>query len=89
MSLEYADFAHFYVGSGLTEAEARDDFGVYACFMECLVRHYWYRDPLPNSLGISVNSDTLGLLDKLNSETSLSLKFIDAAREDAGRRNPP
>ncbi|OSZ69554.1 hypothetical protein CAP40_01475 [Sphingomonas sp. IBVSS2] len=83
MSLEFADFAHFYADSGLTENQQREDFEAYACFMECLVRHFWGHDPIPNSLGIRFDNDTMALIEDVDSKPSLQAIFNDAAHEDA------
>jgi len=83
MPLDFADFAHHYEGIEMTEAEKREDFEVYACFMECLVAYWWRRDPVANSLGISVNNDTMALIDALDSGPSLPSTFNTAAHGDA------
>ena len=89
MSLEFTDFARFYEGSGMSEAEQREDFEVYACFMECLVRHFWQAEPLANSLGISFDSCTEAVLDQLESDCPLPTTFNAAAQESAGRKANP
>lgn len=83
MSLDFADYARFYAGSGMTDAEQREDFEVYACFMECLVRYFWREEPAQNSLGISVDNNTLALIGGLESQNLLQTKFNDAASEIA------
>lgn len=89
MSLEFADFAHFYDGSSLSEAQRREDFEVHACFLECIVRYFWRRESVPNSLGISFDKDAIDLLDKLDSDIHLQNQFNNAACEDAGRKAAP
>lgn len=89
MSLEFADFAHFYDGSPLTETQRREDFEVHICFLQCLVRYFWRRETVPNGLGISFDNDAIALLDTLDSGSHLQSTFNDAVREDAGRKTGP
>jgi hypothetical protein len=83
MSLEFVDFAHYYEGSGLTEARQREHFEIYACLMESIVQLFWQDDPAPNRLGISFDKNTLRRFAELDSLSSLSSNFKDAAREEA------
>lgn len=87
MSLEFTDFAHFYEDSGMTDAQQREDFEVYACFMECIVRHFWRYDPQQNSLGISLDSDTLAVIESVSSDNHIPATFNDAAHGDAVNAN--
>jgi len=89
MSLDYAEFAHFYDGSSLTEDQRREDFDVHVCFLQCLVRYFWRREPVPNGLGISFDKDALEQLDRLDSGAAITTIFNNSVREDARIRNAP
>ena len=89
MSLEFSDFVHFYEGSSLSDDEQREDFEVYACFMECLVRHVWRSDAPANGLGISVDSDTIALIGAVESDHPLQTTFNKAVHHDAAEATTP
>lgn len=89
MSLEFTDFAHYYTGSGMTEDQQREDFEVYACFMESLVRYFWRQEPRANSMGISFDKDTMALVEAVDSNDPLRTTFNDAACENAARKTGP
>lgn len=87
MPLEFADFAHFYDRSSLSDKQRREDFEVHACFLECLVRYFWRREAVSNPLGISFDKDALDRLDALDSNEPFYTTFNDAALGLASRKS--
>lgn len=83
MPLDFAEFAHHYDGSAISDVEKREHFEAFASIMECLVRLYWQDDTAPNALGISLDSDTFSLFKTLESENPLPTTFNSAASEPA------
>jgi hypothetical protein len=89
MPLEFADFAHHYDGSGLSEPEQRAEFETFADIMECLARYFWQDHAHDNKLGIRLDGDTLALIDQLDSGHSLQNLFNEVALGTATRKKEP
>jgi len=75
MSLEFADFAHYYANSNMTEGQQRENFEVYASILESLVQLYWDEEPGQKHAGISLNLGTFLPDDGIESDNSLKSKF--------------
>ena len=88
MTLEFADFAHRYRNSGMTDAQQRDDFGVFSDMLECVARFFW-RDGPPNSLGISFDSDSTNPSDAVESKGALRVLFNELVGDDAAESETP
>lgn len=86
MSLEFADFAHYYADSRMTEDQQRENFEVYASIIESLVQLFWDEEPSQNLMGISFDLDTILPDDEVESGDSLRSKFNCAACPKAARK---
>lgn len=83
MLLAFEDFAEFYRDSGLSDVQQRDHFECFSSILECIARLFWSRAHSQNSLGITLDHDSLALAAVVESDETLRDTFSDVAGNDA------
>lgn len=88
MSLEFADFAHYYRDSGMTDAQQRDDFALFSDILECVARFFW-QEGSENPLGISWLGDSAAPEIAVESGVSTPSTFNRVALGEATETEQP
>ncbi len=86
MPLQFADFARYYEGYELSEAQQLAHFEVFSDLMECITRLFWQDGSTANGLGITLDRDTLELLRDVESFEPIKFLFNLAADDAAGKK---
>jgi hypothetical protein len=83
MPLQFADFAHYYEGEGMSAAQQHAHFEAFADLIDCIARYYGMSDDNGNELGIRLNENTLALLRNVDSSSPTQFLFNEAASDEA------